>query len=79
MRRDLPNITPKALSLKLSELIEFELVEKKISGDIQVSISYELTEKGRSLAAALQPIQEWAFTYMAKEKNCDFTNNEKRK
>ena len=71
IRRELPNITPKALSLKLTELIEFELIEQKICGDVQVSITYELTEKGRALATSLHPIQEWAFTYMSKKNKCE--------
>ncbi|MBU8879949.1 helix-turn-helix transcriptional regulator [Bacillus sp. FJAT-29790] len=64
MKRDLPHITPKALSMKLSELIEHGLVEKKVAHGTPVTISYELTDKGRSLASALQPIQNWALQYM---------------
>jgi len=79
MKRDLPNITPKALSLKLTELIEFELIEKKIIGVSPVTISYELTEKGRALAFALQPIQEWALNYMNNGIPCDLSYNEKGK
>ena len=63
MRRDLTDITPRALSLKLSELGEHQLIKKKVEGESPVVISYELTEKGQSLAAALQPIQEWALKY----------------
>ena len=64
MKRDLPDITPRALSLKLSELIEYGLIEKKVVGGSHVTISYELTEKGRSLAEALQPIQKWGQSYL---------------
>jgi DNA-binding HxlR family transcriptional regulator len=64
LKQNLPNITPKALSSKLSELIEYELVEKKVIGGPPVSISYELTEKGQLLISSLQPIQAWAQQYM---------------
>ncbi|KAB7707268.1 transcriptional regulator [Bacillus aerolatus] len=64
MKRDLPDITPRALSLKLSELIEHGLIEKNVTGGSPVIISYELTEKGRSLSIALQPIQKWAQEHM---------------
>ena len=58
------DITPRALSLKWSpELGEHQLIKKKVEGESPVVISYELTEKGQSLAAALQPIQEWALKY----------------
>ena len=63
IKRDLPDITPRALSLKLTELIEFGLLEKKIISGSSVIISYQLTEKGQSLAHALQPIQKWAQDY----------------
>lgn len=49
--------------MKLSELSEHGLVDKKVIGLSPVIISYELTIKGQSLAQALKPIQEWAQQY----------------
>jgi DNA-binding HxlR family transcriptional regulator len=63
IKRDLTEITPRALSLKLTELIDHGLIEKKVTSGTPVIISYELTEKGRSLTAALEPIQKWAQFY----------------
>lgn len=63
IKRDLSDITPRALSLKLSELIEYGLIEKLVTTGTPVTISYRLTEKGRSLTAALAPIQQWAVQY----------------
>lgn len=63
IKRDLTEITPRALSLKLSELIEFGLIEKKVTSEPSVTISYRLTEKGQALTSALQPIQKWAQQY----------------
>ncbi|OKL36424.1 winged helix-turn-helix transcriptional regulator [Domibacillus mangrovi] len=63
IKRDLTDITPRALSLKLSELAEHGLIEKKVTTGTPVTISYELTEKGMALTAALQPIQQWALQY----------------
>ncbi len=71
LKQDLDAITPRALSLKLTELAEYGLVEKKVEGVANVSITYELTEKGRSLADALQPIQEWAINYVNIKKEND--------
>jgi DNA-binding HxlR family transcriptional regulator len=63
IKRDLTEITPRALSLKLTELIDHGLIEKKVTSGTPVIISYELTEKGRSLTVALEPIQKWAQHY----------------
>lgn len=60
MKRDLNDITPRALSLKLTELAEYDLVVKQVAGGTPVMISYHLTDKGQQLALALQPIQKWA-------------------
>ncbi|WP_174616094.1 winged helix-turn-helix transcriptional regulator [Virgibacillus ihumii] len=64
MKRDLNGITPRALSLKLSELATEGLVKKLVESGTSVIISYELTEKGSALANSLKPIQEWAQKYM---------------
>lgn len=69
LKQDLDAITPRALSLKLTELAEYGLIEKKIEGVANVSITYKLTEKGRALADALQPIQAWAINYVNIEEN----------
>lgn len=60
MKRDVPDITPRALSLKLNELIEFGLIEKTVTTGSPITILYQLTEKGRALTEALTPIQKWA-------------------
>lgn len=64
IKRDLTGITSRALSMKLSDLAEEGLVKKKVENGSSVIISYELTEKGRSLADSLKPIQGWAQHYM---------------
>ncbi|WP_404450621.1 helix-turn-helix transcriptional regulator [Virgibacillus necropolis] len=63
IKKDLTDITPKALSTRLSELAEYGLIEKNVTATTPVTISYELTEKGKSLTTALEPIQEWAKNY----------------
>lgn len=63
IKRDVPDITPRALSLKLTELIEFDLIEKIVISSSPVTILYQLTEKGRALTNALGPLQQWAQDY----------------
>lgn len=60
MKQDLNDITPRSLSMKLTELAEYGLVIKKVTDGTPISITYHLTEKGQQLAIALQPIQAWA-------------------
>lgn len=64
LRTNIPHITPRALSAKLIELMREGLLEKKIVITTPLSVSYELTDKGRLLAAALTPIQDWAKEYI---------------
>jgi DNA-binding HxlR family transcriptional regulator len=64
IKRDLTGITSRALSLKLSELVEEGLVQKLVESGSPVTISYELTEKAIALANSLKPIQEWAVRYL---------------
>jgi DNA-binding HxlR family transcriptional regulator len=77
MKNDLTHITPRALSLKLTELAEHELIEKKVTGTSPVIISYHLTEKGNSLAAALEPIQKWAQSYQIQNSSEEHTKGGK--
>ena len=69
MKRDLNDITPRALSMKLTELAEHELVEKRVTEGNNVIISYHLSGKGQQLALALQPIQNWAQQNLILDKN----------
>ena len=51
MKRDLKTITPRALSIKLTDLMEWGLVEKNVVSTSPVNIIYQLTDKGNALAA----------------------------
>ncbi len=63
MKRELPAITPRALSLKLTELAEYGLLVKKVTSETPVAITYELTTMGQALTEALVPVQQWAMQY----------------
>lgn len=63
LKRDLPEITPRVLSMKLQELQEYGLIEKQVTPGTPVTILYRLTEKGRALTDALKPVQQWARQY----------------
>ena len=67
MPRDLKTITPRALSIKLTDLSEWGLVEKKVVSTSPMNILYQLTDKGDALAAALVPMEKWAQDYIELE------------
>ncbi|KRG09522.1 winged helix-turn-helix transcriptional regulator [Staphylococcus sp. NAM3COL9] len=67
MKRDLKTITPRALSIKLTDLSEWGLVEKKIVSTSPMNILYQLTDKGDALAAALVPMEKWAQDFIELE------------
>lgn len=64
MKRDLQPITNRALSLKLSELADAQLITKEVISENPPSVCYHLTEKGSALAVALKPLEDWAHTHM---------------
>jgi len=67
MKRDLTDITPRALSLKLTELAEHGLVEKIMTVENSVNITYQLTNVGQELAEALKPVHAWAKQHITLE------------
>lgn len=69
IKGDLSDITPRALSLKLTELAEHGLIRKNVTAETPVIITYHLTEKGQQLAIALKPLQEWATKNIILEKD----------
>ncbi|EKU47179.1 winged helix-turn-helix transcriptional regulator [Staphylococcus massiliensis] len=67
MKRDLKPITPRALSIKLTDLAEWGLVKKEVISNAPHSVRYCLTDKGLALAKALLPVEEWAQEYIELE------------
>mgnify|MGYP002403678346 CR=1 FL=1 len=63
LKRDLPDITPRALSMKLTELQEHGLIDRIVKTGMPVEIASALTDKGLSLTEALKPVQQWARQY----------------
>lgn len=60
IQRDLVDISPRALSLKLTELAGYGIVTRKPAHGSATAPGYTLTERGLSLARAMQPLQDWA-------------------
>jgi len=63
----IPGISDRMLAERLRELERNGIVERSVFAQIPVRIEYSLTEKGHSLAIALDPIQQWADQWISQE------------
>jgi DNA-binding HxlR family transcriptional regulator len=64
LRAAIPDITDRMLSERLRELEHEGVVERRVIPDTPVRVEYDLTEKGRALAAAVDALGAWAHEWM---------------
>jgi DNA-binding HxlR family transcriptional regulator len=61
----IPGISARLLSLRMRELEEEGLVNRRVrTGAAPISVTYSLTKKGASLSAILLDIAKWAKNYL---------------
>ena len=60
-----PGLSDRLLSERLKELETEGIITRTVYPETPVRIEYELTERGKSLAPALEAISSWADTWMA--------------
>lgn len=63
LQRSLAGISPRTLSLRMSQLESDGIVNKKIYAVVPPKTEYSLTKKGKSLAAILGQMIEWGDNY----------------
>ncbi len=63
-----PDISDRSLSMRLKELEREGLVIRRVEPTQPVSVSYELTEKGRALERAIAEVERWAHDWVAPSK-----------
>lgn len=61
--RSLKPISSRTLSLKLKELVEYEIIKKQIMSTSPPHSKYSLTEKGKDLATLLDAMAEWSYKW----------------
>lgn len=66
LRRLLPNISQRMLTLQLRELEEDEVVHREIYKQIPPKVEYSLTEFGRSLEPTITLMCRWGEQYMSR-------------
>lgn len=71
LKRQLPKITPKILSLRLKELEKEGLVHKKIdTTQFPIKCEYKLTESGKDFINIIKHIKQWALKWKITNKTC---------
>lgn len=56
-------ISPRLLTERLKELEDNNIINRTISKERPIQVSYSLTEKGNALQPILKSIHEWAIEY----------------
>ncbi|WP_040833098.1 winged helix-turn-helix transcriptional regulator [Nocardia brevicatena] len=59
LRRGLPGVSEKMLIQQLRELEEDGIITREVYREVPPRVEYRLTDLGRSLNAALEPLGEW--------------------
>ncbi|RSN68503.1 MULTISPECIES: winged helix-turn-helix transcriptional regulator [Actinomadura] len=59
LRRGLPGVSEKMLTQHLREMEEDGLIHRKVYAEVPPRVEYSLTEHGRALNKALEPLGAW--------------------
>jgi DNA-binding HxlR family transcriptional regulator len=59
LQKALEGISPRTLSLRLSELESEKLISKKVFAEVPPHVEYSLTQKGYSLNEIICKMREW--------------------
>jgi DNA-binding HxlR family transcriptional regulator len=65
LRDAIPDITDRMLSERLQELEQEGVVERTVVPETPVRVEYDLTKKGRALAAVFDAVGHWAHAWSA--------------
>lgn len=66
LKRLIPGITEKMLSLQLKQLEKDGIIKRKIYAEVPPRVEYSLSEEGKSLKPVLEEIASWG-RYMGKK------------
>ena len=72
LRKRIPNITERMLTLQLRKMEEGGLVKRTVYAEVPPRVEYELTKSGQELRPILKQLHEWG------KKHRKVTNTEKR-
>jgi len=66
LRRIIPSVTQRMLTLQLRELEQDEVITRKVYPQVPPKVEYSLTKYGESLRPILQALQKWGKKVMEK-------------
>lgn len=69
LRRLLPDITQRMLTLYLRELEREEIVKRVIYPQIPPKVEYSITEYGKSLSPVMETIHQWGVAHIERKKH----------
>ena len=69
LRRLMPDITQRMLTLQLRELEEQDLVKRVIYPQVPPKVEYSLTEYGKSMIPLLEAMHEWGTNHLVHMEN----------
>jgi DNA-binding HxlR family transcriptional regulator len=69
LRRGLPGVSEKMLTQHLREMEADHLVRRTVYAEVPPRVEYTLTDHGRSLNAALEPLGAWGQARIARERH----------
>lgn len=64
LERSLGGISPRTLSLRLRELEENEIVERRTFAEVPPRVEYALTKKGRALIPIIKAMRSYGETWL---------------
>jgi len=67
LRRLIPSVTQRMLTLQLRELEKDHVISRKVFPEVPPKVEYSLTELGQSLKPILLLLREWGNRMMKKE------------
>ncbi|MDF2651869.1 MAG: transcriptional regulator [Paenibacillus sp.] len=68
LRRLLPDITQRMLTLHLRELEEEEIITRVVYPQIPPKVEYSITEYGMSLTPIIEALHQWGATHIERKK-----------
>lgn len=67
LRKQIPDITEKMLSLQLKSLEDAGLVKRKVFAEVPLRVEYSLTDFGKTVVPVLEAIAKWGRTLGERE------------
>ncbi len=75
IKKNLDNITPKVLSMRLKELKIENLIENRVNAvEIPIKSEYRLTKIGKDFINVIKNIKKWSLKWVKKNKICKETD-----